>query len=512
MPGHAGAEHRAFSGGTGTASAEQPFSPTDPRCPCCLCSLQLQLMRHQAEKEVRKHATGTFMRGTFGRSLAEGAHSLWKQAGEDASVSSGGTSTSGRSGTAPATASNRRRLGSARPGGSASAHSANARPGSAAVGGQRPASTGQLARGAAGSNALRASMPSMGKAAAPTAAPSHAAASSTSGRFASVPAAASSLGPPTRLGAARMDQRPPSPSPSGVKPRSRSSTTSAFAIAGNPWAPHILRFVQDRTNAALDRTELVMQVSLAVSDVCCCLPFSSAVFVRGVCVRGASATFMVCALPPQMLTAAPPEYIAADLTSLTERLVNLSSVRRQAEEEERQRQATAAAAAAAAAEAVAQAAAAASWGLTLPQLGPEASQVCGLLHCTCRPQCRSGACQWRPMRRQMCRCCLPWHATDALPTHTSTTLQVATTYLRRNKGMPSTHVCACGPLFPHAGVHQTVSSQHVYQSPCNAAQRHTPWQHDHPCLEPGLTPHRDRRCSSAHTSLRNAGGRADMGR
>lgn len=303
-----------------------------------LCWLEtLQRMRHQTEKEQRKHAMGTFMRGTFGRSLAEGAHSLWKPAGEDASVGSGAGSICSRNSNVPAIASNRRRLGSARScGPGASAHSANARPASAAAGGQLPTSAGRLVRGAAGSNALRASVPSAGKAAASTAAPNIAMAP-TSGRFATVSAAAESVGRSARSGGTRtrMDLQASSPSPSGAKPRSRSSTASAFAIIGNPWAPHILRFVQDRACSAADRTELVMQ----------------------------------------MLTAAPPEYIAADLTSLTERLVNLSSVRRQAEEDEQRRQAEAAAASAAAAEAVAQAAAAASWGLTLPQLGSEASQA-----------------------------------------------------------------------------------------------------------------------------------------
>ncbi len=236
---------------------------------------------HEARTEAKWEA-GTFMRGNLTRSLAAGAHSLWKEGGDSAAAT----------GSSPA-AVNTRRLGSARPHSSGanrqlpqnqhrSSSVGRSRPGSALPGSGANGGAGGVhangmtatrgstmaANGAGGrwsSSALRASAPTAALAWPPAARASAASVQggAAGGSVASVTAgtAAGSAAGGTRFvnlhgaGGRNAPGAPPSTAPSqrgaagggGSKRRAggSSAAASAFSMSGNPWAPHILRFVQD---------------------------------------------------------------------------------------------------------------------------------------------------------------------------------------------------------------------------------------------------------------------------
>ncbi|GIM01420.1 hypothetical protein Vretimale_6241, partial [Volvox reticuliferus] len=285
---------------------------------------------------------GRFMRGVLSRSLAGGAHSLWREQNDEKGGSGGGgggvnvrRQTSGRlrpvsdssaAGGEGGSGANRPRSASVqrvRMGGGSGA----ARPGSAAAPG------GAGGSGDAGGDvrrpgsALRASppvpslaWPHVARAASSVAAPSavgggggssapHLAhqTSSASARFVNL------YGIPTGVNASsRQAPQPHKPrvtsasaSASGGGGGSQGRQSSGFALQGNPWSPHILRFVQDPPSAG------------------------------GPTLRGD--------LAMRMLTAVAPEYVVEDLAGLTKRLMTLTADQRREEEEARRAAETAAA-------------------------------------------------------------------------------------------------------------------------------------------------------------------------
>ncbi|KAG2494645.1 hypothetical protein HYH03_007161 [Edaphochlamys debaryana] len=352
-PGAGGGEGGWMGGGgddTAAAVAAAAAAGEDPNLLATLTSdpeerrwldMVARMQREEAREEA-KAAAGNFMRGVLSRSLAAGAHSLWKEQ-DDGSGGGGGGSTARGGGSGGA---NSRRQGSARrpstggaPGANAGGGGAN-RPRSASVGrggsplpaagggGGGPQRPGSALRGSAPSPML-AWPPAARAAAASTAGPSPppasraAASNAASSRFANlygihpgVPITPRGGRHPLKPVAARL---PPSVSGGGGGGGSSAGggggpaathsrrKGSAFSLTSNPWAPHILRYVSDPPSTG------------------------------GPPARGELAT--------RMLTAAAPEYVTEELAGLTERLMTMTTDRRRQEEADRAAAEAAAAAA-----------------------------------------------------------------------------------------------------------------------------------------------------------------------
>lgn len=240
--------------------------------------LMTRMQRNEAREEA-KHAAGKFMRGVLTRSLAAGAHSLWRESGGEGDAAAEGAVAAFAGGSPAAGRNNARRLGSARPRPLSGASAAGGnRPRSASVGRARPASgMPPHANGAAAAAApdprrpgsgLRQSMPAPSLAWPPAARANAAAAGGTSAR--GPPPSAAGAGPapsprfanlhgirnaPRPHGHAPQPHQPRRPSGSGVVGDVREArrsvgaggktALSAFSLSANPWAPHILRYVQE---------------------------------------------------------------------------------------------------------------------------------------------------------------------------------------------------------------------------------------------------------------------------